>query len=81
MLFFYPLVPCTGKEGAFHFGLILEEALRTKKDIQEESLKESLAWVSPLCPLASGVFAHPRACCVQVQVSPAMVLVEGRPCV
>lgn len=55
MLFFYPLVPCMGKEDAFHFGLILEE---------EESLKESLAWVSPLYPLASGVFAHLRARCV-----------------
>lgn len=36
-----------GKGDAFHFRLILEEALRTKKDTQEESLKESLAWVSP----------------------------------
>lgn len=39
-----------GKEDAFHFRLILEEALRTKKDTQEESLKESLAWVSPYVP-------------------------------
>lgn len=79
VLFFCPLVPCTGKEDPFHLRLILEEVLRTKKDLQEESLKESLAWVSPSVPQVCLLTPEHTVC--WVQVSSAMVLVEGRPCV
>lgn len=70
-----------GKGDAFHFRLILEEALRTKKNTQEESLKESLAWVSPCVSSGLRRLLTPEHTVCRVQVSPTVVLVEGRPCV